>query len=60
VCVLDAAGLCLGCLRTVDEITRWREMSGPEQWRVIDRLAERRAARLSNDGTPPDGGSHET
>jgi uncharacterized protein len=47
VCVLDAGGYCLGCLRTGDEIARWREMSALEQWNLIDTLRERRSARAS-------------
>jgi uncharacterized protein len=42
VCALDAAGLCTGCLRTLDEIARWSTMSAAEQWALIETLAERR------------------
>jgi len=52
VCVLGSTGYCLGCLRTGDEIARWREMSAGEQWQLIDTLDQRRA-RLP----PQDGGS---
>jgi predicted Fe-S protein YdhL (DUF1289 family) len=38
VCVLDAAGTCSGCGRTLDEIARWGRMSAAEQWAVIARL----------------------
>jgi uncharacterized protein len=41
VCVLDAAGLCTGCRRSVQEITRWSRMSAQEQWAVIDSLPAR-------------------
>jgi predicted Fe-S protein YdhL (DUF1289 family) len=54
VCVLGAAGYCLGCLRTGDEIARWRDLSAREQWRLIDELAERKARTAV---VPPDGGS---
>jgi uncharacterized protein len=54
VCVLGAAGYCLGCLRTGDEIARWRELSAREQWQLIDALAERKARAGV---APPDGGS---
>jgi predicted Fe-S protein YdhL (DUF1289 family) len=60
VCILGAAGYCLGCLRTGDEIARWRDMSAPEQWQLIDQLAERRAERLTALIAPPDGGSNES
>jgi predicted Fe-S protein YdhL (DUF1289 family) len=42
VCCLDAHGLCVGCLRTAEEIGRWMSMSASEQWRLIAALAERR------------------
>jgi predicted Fe-S protein YdhL (DUF1289 family) len=42
---LDTQGFCLGCLRTGDEIARWRSMSAPEQWQLIATLDERRNAR---------------
>jgi uncharacterized protein len=42
VCALDAQGLCIGCLRTADEIGRWMSMSAAEQWQLLDELAERR------------------
>jgi predicted Fe-S protein YdhL (DUF1289 family) len=47
VCVLDGDGFCIGCLRTGDEIGRWRDMSATEQWRLIERLEERRRQRTS-------------
>jgi predicted Fe-S protein YdhL (DUF1289 family) len=62
VCVLDATGHCLGCLRSIDEIAGWRSMSAAEQWQVIDRLEARRRGRAGATGTsasPPDGGSNE-
>jgi uncharacterized protein len=42
VCVLDADGVCTGCLRTLDEIARWTAMSADEQRRVLAELEERR------------------
>jgi predicted Fe-S protein YdhL (DUF1289 family) len=42
VCVLDARGFCIGCLRTGDEIGRWMSMSAAEQWQLLAELAERR------------------
>jgi len=42
VCSLDAQGLCVGCLRTAEEIGRWMSMSAAEQWRLLAVLAERR------------------
>ena len=42
VCTLDAQGLCIGCLRSGDEIARWMSMSPAEKWRLLAVLAERR------------------
>jgi uncharacterized protein len=42
VCSLDARGLCIGCLRSGDEIARWLGMSAEEQWRLLDELKQRR------------------
>jgi uncharacterized protein len=44
VCVLDAARVCVGCGRTLDEIARWGRMSAAEQWSVIARLERSRHA----------------
>jgi predicted Fe-S protein YdhL (DUF1289 family) len=40
-CTLDGDKRCLGCLRTLDEISRWALMSIEEQWAVIDLLRAR-------------------
>ena len=42
VCRVDGAtGLCVGCLRTLDEIARWSGMSGVERWHVMAEIAQR-------------------
>ncbi|MGA7308830.1 MAG: DUF1289 domain-containing protein [Pseudolabrys sp.] len=42
ICTLDARmGLCLGCGRTVDEITRWATMSATERTQLIRELPSR-------------------
>ncbi|MDB5594869.1 MAG: hypothetical protein JWM36_1830 [Hyphomicrobiales bacterium] len=47
ICTLDAAGAsCLGCGRSVDEITRWAFMSNGERAGIIETLALRRAATI--------------
>ena len=43
VCVLDGRGWCRGCLRTVEEITRWSLLSPAEQWGVVAACRSRRA-----------------
>jgi predicted Fe-S protein YdhL (DUF1289 family) len=39
-CQLDD-GICLGCGRTVAEITSWQRLSESERARVIDAIADR-------------------
>jgi predicted Fe-S protein YdhL (DUF1289 family) len=46
ICTLDArSGLCLGCGRTIDEITRWGAMSAADRDRVMIELPARLANR---------------
>lgn len=42
VCRLDAAGVCPGCFRTVEEISRWTLMTDREKESIIAALAARR------------------
>jgi predicted Fe-S protein YdhL (DUF1289 family) len=43
VCILDpASGLCRGCFRTIDEITRWAVMGAEEKRRILAELPDRR------------------
>lgn len=39
VCTLDDDKRCLGCGRSMQQITDWARMSKNEQWAVIDELA---------------------
>lgn len=40
--IVRATGLCQGCLRTLDEITAWRDASEGERRRILGRVCERR------------------
>jgi predicted Fe-S protein YdhL (DUF1289 family) len=42
VCVLDAANVCRGCGRTIDEIAAWSTMSDAERREVLADLERRR------------------
>lgn len=42
-CALDAARVCTGCGRTIDEIVRWGRMTPQERRTIIKRLGEARA-----------------
>jgi predicted Fe-S protein YdhL (DUF1289 family) len=45
VCVMDPQlGLCRGCCRTLDEISRWSQMGDAEREAVMQELPARRAA----------------
>jgi uncharacterized protein len=45
ICAIGADGYCTGCLRTLDEISRWAVMGPQAQWQVMERLEARRAQR---------------
>lgn len=43
ICVVHPdARICTGCLRSIDEITRWSKMSHEERRAVMDALPERK------------------
>jgi predicted Fe-S protein YdhL (DUF1289 family) len=49
VCVMDAEDrYCLGCRRTLNEITRWSEMREAEQAAVLAQLPARQSANSSD------------
>jgi uncharacterized protein len=44
VCQMDPQrGLCMGCLRTLDEIARWAGMTEVEREQVLEELPSRQA-----------------
>ena len=52
VCTLDsAAGICLGCGRTLGEIERWLRMSDDERARIMGELPARLEARRAKAAT---------
>jgi predicted Fe-S protein YdhL (DUF1289 family) len=40
-----ATGLCIGCLRTLDEIAAWGEMSHAERAAVMREITQRKLAQ---------------
>lgn len=45
VCVMEAGvGYCIGCFRTLDEITDWVNLDSAERLAVWDAIAQRRNA----------------
>jgi predicted Fe-S protein YdhL (DUF1289 family) len=47
----DATGLCVGCLRTLDEIAAWSMLDDDARRDVWRAIAERRAPRAGATGT---------
>ncbi len=51
ICTLDArSGLCLGCGRSIDEISRWGSMDAAERARIMDELPSRLSAKAVTAG----------
>ena len=51
ICVVHPeARLCVGCLRSIDEITRWSKMSPEDRRAVMDELPERTGQVLQRRG----------
>jgi len=52
ICTVDArAGICQGCGRTIDEITRWSSMNSSERAKIMSELPSRMAARAAPNQT---------
>ncbi|CAB1367304.1 conserved protein of unknown function [Denitratisoma oestradiolicum] len=49
-CCLDDADVCLGCLRTLEEILAWGEADDTQRLRILDAVARRRQERSSGSG----------
>ncbi len=47
ICTVDDDDVCLGCGRTLDEITQWSGYSREQQWEIIDALVERTGADVA-------------
>lgn len=41
ICTLDDENVCVGCHRTLDEITHWSTYTKEKQWEIIDDLGHR-------------------
>ncbi len=53
-CRIDpASGWCVGCLRTLDEITLWRDSNEAQRQAIWQRLAERRQTQATASGLSP-------
>ncbi len=41
ICTLNADDICLGCLRSIDEICAWPDADRDQRLRILDAMAER-------------------
>lgn len=41
ICTLDEDKICLGCGRSLEQISAWALMSKDEQWAIVDELTAR-------------------
>jgi len=49
ICRLDARGLCVGCRRTMDEITEWPRASETRRREILRELERRTPAASTRD-----------
>ena len=45
----DLSGLCVGCFRSMDEISQWWDMNDAERNKVMSQLADRQMENASFD-----------
>jgi len=53
ICALDSAGICIGCGRSLDEITRWARASAAARRGILHAARERMAFRQSSPSAAP-------
>ena len=44
ICALDEHDICVGCLRSGEEITRWGKMTNDERRQVLNKIVQRELA----------------
>ncbi|MBT8089131.1 MAG: DUF1289 domain-containing protein [Gammaproteobacteria bacterium] len=44
ICTLDEDRICLGCGRSLEQISRWALLDKDEQWAIVDQLSATAAA----------------
>lgn len=60
ICQMDpASGLCRGCLRTLDEITRWSRLDDAAREGILTAITNRRQAAHQNPSTISQGQDHD-
>jgi len=59
ICKMDAAsGLCAGCYRTLDEITRWSRVDDAARANILAAVARRRMENDPQQGIPATQANH--
>ncbi len=53
-CCLNDADICIGCFRSLEEITRWSQAGNEAKMQILTQAAER---RLLQRNKPADGGN---
>jgi hypothetical protein len=51
ICRLDAQGLCIGCRRTIGEISEWSRATDARRREILSDLKSRAAARNTQTGS---------
>ena len=47
-CTLNEEDLCVGCLRTLDEITNWQSATDEQRLQILENVAERRREKSTS------------
>lgn len=51
-CLDDRSEVCVGCFRSLDEITGWHAADAAERERILARAEQRKAAAQARSGKP--------
>jgi predicted Fe-S protein YdhL (DUF1289 family) len=49
ICTLNENKVCMGCLRSLDEIKGWALLSPDDQWTLVEELAQRKVGHTAED-----------
>lgn len=54
-CCLNGADICVGCFRSLEEITRWSTGDNEAKMQILSRAAERRLLQWNKPAVDSDG-----
>jgi predicted Fe-S protein YdhL (DUF1289 family) len=49
ICTLDDDNVCMGCLRSLEEIKNWALLKPAAQWSLVEELVARRKRQTQQD-----------